>query len=150
MTTAPWDDDERLLEELRAAVQQAGAPTSGMTAAAEAAFSWRTVDGELAVLSEEAAEAESALVRGAPTAPRILEFRASQLSVELEQIDSALVGQLVPPGPGSVTLVGREGELARADADDLGCFTLPHVPAELVRVRCVTPSGALVTEWFRP
>jgi hypothetical protein len=148
MTTAPWDDDEWLLGELRAAVQQAGTPTPGMTAAAEAAFSWRTVDAELAVLSEEAATAESALVRGDPTAPRILEFRTAQLSVELEQTESGLVGQLVPPTPGRVTLLGRGGELGRADADELGCFTLDHVSGALVRVRCDTPSGALVTEWF--
>src|SRR3954471_16270494 len=149
MTTAPWDDDERLLRELRAAVQQAGTPTPGMTAAADAAFSWRTVDAELAVLSEEGAAAESALVRGTSTAPRILEFRTERLSVELEQTESGLVGQLVPPTPGLVTLVGRGGELVRADADELGCFTLDHTSGDLLRVRCDTPSGALVTEWFR-
>jgi hypothetical protein len=149
MTTAPWDDDEWLLGELRAAVQQAGTPTPGMTAAAEAAFSWRTVDAELAVLSEEAAAAESALVRGDPAAPRILEFRTAQLSVELEQTDGGLVGQLVPPTPGLITLVGRAGELDRTDADELGCFTLQHSPGDLVRVRCDTASGAVVTEWFR-
>jgi hypothetical protein len=149
MTTAPWDDDERLLGELRAAVQQAGTPTPGMTAAAEAAFSWRTVDAELAVLSEEAASSESALVRGTSTAPRILEFRTAQQSVELEQTASGLVGQLVPPTPGLVTLLGRGGELVRVDADELGCFTLDHPSGDLVRVRCDTASGALVTEWFR-
>src|SRR3954467_6554759 len=149
MTTAPWDDDGGLLGELRAAVQQAGTPTPGMTAAAEAAFSWRTVDAELAVLSEEAAAAESALVRGASTAPRILEFHTAQLSVELEATESGLVGQILPPTPGLVTLVGPGGELGRADADELGCFTLDHPSGDLVRVRCDTPSGALVTEWFR-
>ena len=149
MTTAAWDDDERLLGELRAAVQRAGTPTPGMTAAAEAAFSWRTVDAELAVLSEEAATSEAALVRGTSTAPRILEFHTAQLSVELEQTESGLVGQLVPPTPGLIALVGRGGELARTDADELGCFTLHHTPGDLVRVRCDTASGALVTEWFR-
>jgi|1186.fasta_scaffold72552_2 hypothetical protein len=149
MTTTPWDDDEGLLEELRAAVRQAGTPTPGMTAAAEAAFSWRTVDAELAVLTEEAAAAETSLVRATSTAPRLLEFHTAQLSVELEQTESGLVGQLVPPGPGLVTLVGRGGELGRADADELGCFTLDSAPGELVRVRCDTPSAALVTEWFR-
>lgn len=149
MTTAPWDDDERLLAELRAAVQQAGAPTPGMAAGAEAAFAWRTVDAELAVLSEEAAAAESALVRGTSTAPRVLEFSAAELSVELERTGSGVVGQLVPPTPARVTLVGRGGELGRAEADELGCFVLDHPAGELVRVRCETPSAAVVTEWFR-
>jgi hypothetical protein len=149
MTTTPWDDDERLLGELRAALQQAGTPTPAMAAAAEAAFSWRTVDAELAVLSAEAAAGESALVRGTSTAPRVLEFHTAQLSVELEQTETGLVGQLVPPTPGLVTLVGRGGELSRADADELGCFTLEHMSGDLIRVRCDTPAGALVTEWFR-
>jgi hypothetical protein len=149
MTQAPWDDDERLMAELRAAVQQAGVPTPGMAAAAEAAFSWRTIDAELAVLSEEAAAAESALVRGSTTTPRILEFHAARLSVELERTGSGLVGQLVPPTPARVALVGRDGEVDRAEADELGCFTLDHSSGELVRVRCETASAAVVTEWFR-
>ena len=120
-----------------------------MTAAGEAAFSWRSVDAELAVLSEESAAAESAMVRGAPTEPRTLEFHGTQLSVELEKTEAGLVGQLVPPTPGQVTLLGRGGPLGQATADELGCFTLDHPSGELVRVRCETSSGALITEWFR-
>jgi hypothetical protein len=149
MATAPWDDDDRLLADLRAALQQAGAPTPGMTAAGAAAYSWRTLDAELAVLSEESAATESALVRGAPREPRTLEFRGARLSVELERTGTGLLGQLVPPTSGQVTLLGPGGELGRASADELGCFTLDHTSGGPVRVRCQTPSGALVTEWFR-
>jgi len=148
MTTAPRDDD-RLLEDLRAALQQAGEPTPTMAAAAEAAFSWRTIDAELAVLSEDSAAADPALVRGAPAGPRTLEFQGTHLSVEFEETETGLVGQLVPPTPGRITLLGPGGELGRASADELGCFTLDHPSGDLVRVRCETPSGALITEWFR-
>jgi hypothetical protein len=148
LTTAPWDDD-RLMEELRAALRQAGAPTPSMTAAGEAAFSWRSVDAELAVLSEESVAAESALVRGSSTGPRTLEFRGVHLSVELEETETGLVGQLVPPTEGRITLLGPGGDLGQATADELGCFTLDHPSGDLVRVRCETPDGALVTEWFR-
>ena len=120
-----------------------------MTAAGEAAFSWGSLDVELAELSEESAAAESAMVRGAPTEPRTLEFHGTQLSVELEKTEAGLVGQLVPPTPGQVTLLGPGGELGQATADELGCFTLDHLSSELVRVRCETPSGALITQWFR-
>lgn len=120
-----------------------------MTAAGEAAFSWRSIDAELAVLTEESAAAESAMVRGASTSPRTLEFQGTHLSVEIEEAETGLVGQLVPPTPGQVTLVGPDGALGQAAADELGCFTLDHPSGELIRVRCETPSGALITEWFR-
>ncbi len=137
------------MEELRAALRHAGAPTPAMRAAGEAAFSWRTVDAELAVLSEESAAAESALVRGAPAGPRTLEFRGAHLAVEFEETETGLVGQLVPPTEGRITLLGPGGDLGRATADELGCFTLDHPRGDLVRVRCETPDGTLVTEWFR-
>jgi hypothetical protein len=120
-----------------------------MTTAGQAAFSWRSVDAELALLSEESAAAESAMVRGAPTGSRTLEFQGTRLSVELEETDAGLVGQLVPPTSGQVTLLGPGGELGQAAADELGCFTLDYPSGQLVRVRCETPTGALITEWFR-
>jgi hypothetical protein len=137
------------MEDLRAALQQAGAPTPSMAAAGEAAFSWRSVDAELAVLTEEAAAAASGLVRGSSAGPRTLQFRGRHLSVELEETETGLVGQLVPPTPGEITLLGPDGELGRASADELGCFTLDHRSGDLVRVRCEMPDGALITEWFR-
>ena len=148
MTTAPRDDD-RLLEELRAALRQAGTPTPTMAAAAAAAYSWRTIDAELAVLSEDSAAAVPAPVRGAPVGPRTLEFQGAHLSVEIEEAETGLVGQLVPPTPGQITLLGPGGELGQASADELGCFTLDAPAGDLVRVHCETPSGALVAEWFR-
>jgi hypothetical protein len=142
-------DDDALLDELRAALQHAGTPTPLMTAGGEAAFSWRSIDAELAVLTEESAAAESAMVRGASASPRTLEFQGAHLSVEIEEAEAALVGQLVPPTPGRITLLSPTGELGQATADELGCFTLDHPSGELIRVRCETPSGALITEWFR-
>ncbi len=69
--------------------------------------------------------------------------------MELEETETGLVGQLVPPTPGEITLLGPDGELGRASADELGCFTLDHRSGDLVRVRCEMPDGALITEWFR-
>jgi hypothetical protein len=149
LTTAPWGEDDQLLAELRAALQQSGAPTPAMAAAGEAAYSWRSIDAELAVLSEESEATGSALVRSATTGTRTLEFQAAHLSVEVEETETGLVGQLVPPTPGEITLWGPGGELGRASADELGCFTLDHPAGDLVRIHCRTPSGALITDWFR-
>ena len=151
MSTPGWDEaqDEQLLSELRAALQRAGAPTPRMIAAGQAAYTWRTIDAELAALTHDSLDGESALVRSASTAPRTLCFEATEVSVELEETDGTLVGQLVPPSEGDVTVLGPDGELARTSVDELGCFSIAPAPRGLVRLRCRTPSDVLITPWVR-
>jgi hypothetical protein len=149
MTAHGWDDDDRLLADLRAALRRAGATTGRMTAAGEAAFSWRTVDAELAALTYDSLLDDTVLVRGAVAPPRSLVFEGTRLSVEIELTPDGLVGQLVPPCAGEVALVAPHGECARTSTDDLGCFTLQRPERGPVRLQCVTPSGALLTEWTR-
>ena len=90
-----------------------------------------------------------AAVRGPAAPPRTLVFTGAQMAVEVERTETSLAGQVVPPAPGDVTLWGPDGELAAATADELGCFDFEHPPSGLVRLRCRTPSGALLTDWFR-
>jgi hypothetical protein len=149
MTTPEPDEDRRLLEDLRAAVRSVGAPTPGMMAAAQAAYSWRTVDAELAALTHDSLTDTSALVRGGLAGPRTLVFESESMSVELEQTEDGLVGQLVPPTDGEVTLQGPSGELGHASVDELGCFCFDRTPHGTVRLRCRTSSGVLVTHWVR-
>jgi hypothetical protein len=148
MTASEWDD-ERLLDELRTAVRSAGSPTSTMAAAGHAAFSWATVDAELADLTYDSVSHDLAAVRGPAEPPRSLVFTGVHLSVELERTESTLTGQLVPPTPGEVALCGPDGELAAASADELGCFAFERPPSGLVRLRCLTSSGLVLTDWFR-
>lgn len=149
MTTQSWDDDDRLLDELRAAVRQAGPPTPSMAAAAEAAFSWRAVDAELAALTHDSLRDEVAAVRGPAAPTRTLVFTGSELAVELEQTPTTLIGQLIPPTAGEVTLLAPDREIASAGADELGCFDVEHPRSGLVRLRCRTSAGVLLTDWFR-
>jgi hypothetical protein len=149
VTSQGWDEDD-LLEQLRTAVRWAGAPTPTMIAAGEAAFSWRTVDAELAALTHDSLAEESVLVRGGDAAPRSLVFEGRQLSVELDEGEEGLVGQLLPPGSGEVTLLGPDGkELAHAEIDELGCFCFESAAAGPVRLRCRIGSRAVLTDWFR-
>jgi len=149
MTTPESDEDRRLLQDLRAAVRSAGAPTPGMMAAAQAAYSWRTVDAELAALTHDSLTDSSALVRGGLAGPRTLVFESESMSVELEQTQDGLVGQLVPPTDGEVTLQGPQGELGQASVDELGCFCFDRTPHGTVRLHCRTSSGVVVTHWVR-
>ena len=143
-----WDDDT-LLAELKEATRRAGEPTSTMAAAAEAAWSWRTVDAELASLTYDSVVDEAALVRDAGTTSRQLVFEGEGLAVELEHTPDGLVGQLVPPAAGTVTLLGPAGELAAVEADDLGLFRIDGARRGPVRLRCVAGSHDILTDWVQ-
>jgi hypothetical protein len=149
MTASGWDQDDDLLEELRTAVRQAGSPTPAMIAAGQAALSWATVDAELAALTHDSLLEEAVGVRGASSETRDLVFEGTEMSVELEQDPDCLIGQLVPPATGEVILLNPGGELDRTDVDEFGRFRFDRPATGLVRLRCSTSSGVLLTDWMR-
>jgi hypothetical protein len=142
-----WTDDE-LLQELRSALQEEPVAES-VIRAAQAAFTWRTVDAELELLSLDAADelAAGALVRGGTAAPGSFAFHGERLSVEIEVDGAGIVGQLTPPQPGQVTLVSAEGSQATAQADEVGCFTFPPPAPGPLRLDCRLSADRFVTEW---
>ncbi|MGY1760844.1 hypothetical protein ACI79G_20300 [Geodermatophilus sp. SYSU D00779] len=147
----PHNGDDPLLAELAEAWSAARAVPESMRVAARAAFAWRTVDElELLVLAHDSAlRTDAGDVRAAPSdGPRELVFRGAALSVELE-VGADVMGQLVPPGPGRVTLAGPLAVLAEADADALGCFRLPRPECGPVRLVCRTDDAAVTTGWLR-
>ncbi|MGY1694409.1 MULTISPECIES: hypothetical protein [unclassified Geodermatophilus] len=147
--SVPGPGDDELLGELRAALRAAGSPTPAMTDAARAAFSWRTVDAELAALTSDSLLDRTAGVRGGPGGPRDLVFEAGDRSVEVARDEDCLVGQLVPAAPGEVSLLAPGGEVDRTTADEWGRFRFDRPVSGLTRLRCATPSGVLVTDWVR-
>jgi hypothetical protein len=143
-----WTDDE-LLRELRAALREPPVDEK-LIRAAQAAFTWRTVDADLEILSleTELAVSDTARVRGTGQgSPRMFAFHGERLSVEIEIDDDGIVGQLTPPGPARVTLVTADGPQAAADADEIGCFTLPAPPRGPMRLDCQRGSDRFLTEW---
>ena len=118
--------------------------------AAQAAFTWRTVDADLEILSleTELAASDTALVRDAGQgSPRVFAFHGERLSVEIEIDDDGIVGQLTPPGPARVTLVTPDGPQAAVDADEVGCFSLPAPSSGPIRLDCQRGSERFLTEW---
>jgi hypothetical protein len=117
--------------------------------AAEAAFTWRTVDADLEILGLETGLAMSgaASVRGGAGAPRAFAFHGERFSVEIEVDDDGIVGQLTPPGPAQVTLVTIDGPQAAAQADEVGCFPLPPPPPGPMRLDCQRGTDRFLTEW---
>jgi hypothetical protein len=147
LTSARWDDDDALLTELRAALDVPAVPEH-VVAAAKAAYTWRTIDEELAfaVLVYDSSLDDSALVRG--EGPRTLLFEGDQLSVEIEVTEQSVIGQLIPPGPGRITLTNPAGPVAETDADEVGCFVLPRPGRGAVRLICRCGEDALCTPWL--
>ncbi len=110
----------------------------------------------LAVLVADTADesdAELASVRGSGT-HRLLTFATESLTIELEVTTAGrgrtLVGQLVPPGPASISADHALGVVA-GGADPLGRFHLAEVAPGPVRLRCVPAGGTATpvrTDWF--
>jgi hypothetical protein len=148
LSSPTWNDDE-LLRELRAALQESPVDES-VIRAAQAAFTWRTVDDDLELLSLDAGFGltADALVRGGGAGgPRTLAFHGERLSVEIEIDDAGIVGQVTPPRPGRVTLVTAVGPQATTQADDIGYFAFPPPTAGPLRLDCRLGDDHFITEW---
>ena len=161
-TPKPTDvdgDDDRLLEELRALTARVDSVPEQVISAAKAAYTWRTIDAELAEIAEltyDSAVDESALVgvRGAD-GPRLLTFETADVSIELEVTADAvarrIVGQVIPPGPWTVE-VRHAGGIVSAEVDELGEFIaegIEHGPTS-IRLHGHVPDGEqlIATDWL--
>jgi hypothetical protein len=144
-----WDSDERLLADLGDALRERREVPESFVTAAKAAFTWHTVDAELAELAAGSATAPTG-TRAGTGGHRSLTFTAGGLTVSVELTPDALLGQLVPPSAAAVELCHPGGIAASTSADEVGWFTLRPAPEGLFRLRVRTGTGPDVhTEWTR-
>jgi hypothetical protein len=157
--------DEELLAELRAVFSEVDPIDPLLLEQAKLAFSWRTIDADLADLSyDSAADPEIlAAVRSGgvlDTGPRLLGFGLEptagdegmtvEIEVSAERGGPVLIGQVMPPMSGTVSVqrVDRPGEtVAVLPADDLGRFRVEHVPVGPVRLLIQVGGRAIATSW---
>jgi hypothetical protein len=144
-----WDDDDILLAELGRALRAEQSPAD-LIADAKALYTWRTIDAELAALAyDSAAGLEEAGMRGQPAPLRTLTFEARAISLELSIAGGALLGQFVPPQPGTVKVGTTAAVVATVPVDEVGCFAIRPVPAGPFRLQCTTAAGEqVVTSWI--
>jgi hypothetical protein len=147
------EDDDQLLAALGEALRSERSVPAEFIAIGEAAFSWRGIDAELAILTYdsifEGAEAELAGVRAEQASLRYLTFTAGEFTLEIEVTIDAVLGQLVPPGPGRVEVRTADGAVVTAVIDQGGGFTIRPVPRGSFRLYCHAANGARVlTNWL--
>jgi hypothetical protein len=154
--------DEPIERELRDAAQLLDPVPPHLVRAATGAFAWRTIDADLAELVYDSLAEPAAAVRGVavpgvavPGAeqPRLLTFRTSALTVELEVVGEGatrrVVGRVSPAGPADLEVRHGRG-MVTVSADGLGRFAAGGLAPGPVRLR-VQPVGeapAVVTDWF--
>ena len=136
---------------LRSVIDRADPIPPTVVDAARAAYTWRTIDAELAELTTDSATAVAG-VRSS-SGPRLLTFEGAGVEVEVDVAQTGstrrLSGQLVPVGPAQVTVRWSSGS-REATADDLGRFAVENVPAGSVSL-LVLRTGAehpIVTSWI--
>jgi hypothetical protein len=120
------------------------------TEAGKAAYTWRTVDAELAALTfDSAVEAAEPALRAEEASPRFLTFAAAELTIELEIGPDSIVGQIVPSQAGHVDTCPASGAAATAELDEIGCFIIRPLPASPFRLHCHTATGvSVLTTWI--
>lgn len=147
--TAWWRDDDQLMAELAAGVDEARGVPDSFRRLGEGAFAWRTIDAELAALTFDSAVAEPAGLRAADPGPRSLTFAVGETTIDLELHADAVRGQLSPAAAGTLVVRTDEGNLRTVDVDDLGWFVITPPPAGRFRLHIRAAGGASVlTEWI--
>lgn len=141
------DDDDELMAELAGVLASADPVPRSVVSAARQAFTWRTIDEDLALLTFDSAVDELVGMRGA--GDRQLAFEAGDVSIELDVVGATgdLVGQVIPaPGTVALEIQFADAPAALVPIDEHGLFmaTANPGPFRLV-LRC--GERPVATEW---
>jgi hypothetical protein len=149
MPSPDWTNDDALLSDIREALRPV-VVDEPILAAARGAFAWRDVDLdlELAAIFYDSCLDEAGVRGQSPGSPRTLAFRGDDLGVEIEVTEAGIEGQLVPPVPGTVTLVTAGGARSEVTADEVGCFAFPPPGRGPLRLECAVEDRSFATEWI--
>ncbi|GAB2852682.1 hypothetical protein GCM10027074_19430 [Streptomyces deserti] len=148
----PYDDgdfDADLLEEeLRQAAAVLDPLPAQLQQIAVEAYALHDLDARVAELTFDSL-VDAIPVRGATDAPRMLTFRAGEVTVDVEVTAQGLMGQVLPPGPARIEVLSGPHAGAPLTADDLGRFTGDSPPSGPFALRLRTGGEVVVTEWLR-
>ena len=147
--------DRELIAQLRGMFDETDPVPEFLLDAARATFSWRTIDAELAELTNDSL-LEGAAVRAARV-PRLLTFTSDVATLVVEVAEHArgagigrrLLGQILSPRPAEIEVRHAGGTLS-VTADEFGRSRAEAVPPGPISLACRF-GGALqpqlVTSW---
>jgi hypothetical protein len=141
-------DDLELEEELRRVAGIFDPVPPHLLRAAIESYTFRALDAELAELVFDSLAVPQPV--RAVDGPRLLTFRASALTVEVEITGDGpirrIVGRLIPAGPvrPAEVEIRCRGQVIPVEADDLGRFSADLLGGGPFSLR----HGGVVTEWF--
>jgi hypothetical protein len=139
-----------LEEELRRAAAILDPLPAGLRRIAVEAYALHDLDARLAELTFDSL-VDGIPVRGVTDAPRMLTFRTEELTVDVEVTPEGLMGQLMPPQPARIEVLGGPQPAApqTLTADAMGRFTGDAPPSGPFALRLRAGGEVVVTEWMR-
>ncbi|MFF6911277.1 hypothetical protein [Streptomyces sp. NPDC012466] len=147
-----WDDEEfdagLLEEELRQAAAVLDPVPAQLQQIAVDAYALHDLDARVAELTFDSL-VDALPVRGAGDVPRMLTFQAGEVTVDVEVTAQGLMGQVLPPQPARIEVLGGPRPGSPLTADDLGRFTGDAPPSGPFALRLRTGGDVVVTEWLR-
>ncbi|CAM5532863.1 hypothetical protein [Streptomyces purpurascens] len=147
-----WEDDEfdagLLEEELRQAAAVLDPVPAELQQIAVDAYALHDLDARVAELTFDSL-VDALPVRGVTDAPRMLTFRAGEVTVDIEVTTHGLLGQVLPPQPARIEVLGGPRPGSPLTADDLGRFTGDVPLSGPFALRLRTGGDVVVTEWLR-
>ncbi|WP_373305079.1 hypothetical protein [Streptomyces lucensis] len=140
--------DALLEEELREAAAVLDPVPEELRQLALDAYALHDLDARVAELTFDSL-VDALPVRGATDAPRMLTFRAGEVTVDVEVTEAGLMGQVLPPRSARVEVLGGPQTCRPVPVDTLGRFTSDTAPAGPFALRLRTGADVIVTEWLR-
>ena len=150
MASQQWADDDQLMAALAGAFRAERDVPAAFVEAGKAAFTWHSIDAELAALTfDSVTGATAAAVRSEEASPRLVTFAATDLIIELEIGRDEIIGQIVPPQRGHVDACPASGAALTASIDEIGCFIIRPLPKSPFRLHYHAASGvSVLTTWI--
>ncbi|MEV6832988.1 hypothetical protein AB0N17_00380 [Streptomyces sp. NPDC051133] len=141
--------EEALLEEeLRRAAGVLDPVPAELLQVALEAYALHDLDAALAELTFDSL-VDALPVRGVTDAPRMLTFRAGEVTVDVEVTEDGLMGQVLPPQSARIEVLAGPRTARPVAVDSLGRFTSDTPPAGPFALRLLTGAEVIVTEWLR-
>lgn len=137
-----------LEEELRRAATILDPVPAQLRQLAVEAYALHDLDARIAELTFDSV-VDAIPVRGAVDAPRMLTFRAGEVTVDVEVTGEGLMGQVLPPQQALIEVLNGPQAAAPLVTDDMGRFTGEAPPVGPFALRLRTGGEVVVTEWLR-